>query len=269
MTENLAAKSYASSMGGGAIPAHTGSTDPNIVAYAYPNGTSGNWSTAPLTWNAHQGLIYSWFAAAKGNTSTDVDQQVIGSTVEAFEVEMIGPLGVVPNKYVQGICPDGWHLPSDREWNQLEQEIYNNAASYSASSTSTFNPSSWVIAWGGEPTRTVYMNVYRGSTSSSGHGTAMKSICPPSGSSNETNGTSSSSAKGGFNVMVLGYINGSSIVNYGIAGYFWTSSSGSQNANANVSVYRNVGRANVGMGRGNTNRGNLWSVRCKKNTDSL
>ncbi|MBF0574495.1 fibrobacter succinogenes major paralogous domain-containing protein [Dysgonomonas sp. GY617] len=269
MTENLAAKTYASSMGGDAIPLHTGTSDNDLVAYAYPNGTPGNWGALPLNWNTNQGLVYSWFAAAKGNANTAVDQQVIGSAVEAFEVEMIGPLGVAPNKYVQGICPDGWHLPSDREWNQLEQEIYNNASSYSASVTSTFNPTSWVIAWGGEPTRTVYMNVFRGSTSTSGHATAMKSICPPAGSSTETNGTSISSAKGGFNVLLTGGVYGAALLGFGTRGYFWTSSSGSQNATAYVSVYRGVSPTNAGVIRGNTNRAYLWAVRCKKNTDSL
>lgn len=269
MTENLAAKTYASSMGGGAIPVHTGTTNNDLVAYAYPNGTSANWGTAPITWNPHQGLVYSWFAAAKGNPSIAVDQQVIGPSIEAFEVEMTGPLGVAPNKYVQGICPDGWHLPSDREWNQLEQEIYNNAASYSASVTSNFNPTSWVVDWGGEATRTVYMNVYRGSTSTSGHGTAMKSICPPAGSSEETGGMSSSSAKGGFNAILVGGVYGAGLLGFGTRGYFWSSSSGSQNATTYVSVYRNVASNNVGGGRGNVNRANLMAVRCKKNTDSL
>ncbi|PXV69293.1 uncharacterized protein (TIGR02145 family) [Dysgonomonas alginatilytica] len=265
MTENLAAKNYASGMGGGAIPLHTSGVDNDLVAYAYPNGTPGNWGAVPLNWSTNQGLIYSWFAAAKGNPSIAIDQQVIGSTVEKFEVEMTGPLGVAPNKYVQGVCPDGWHLPSDREWNQLEQEIYNSAASYSASSTPNFIPTSWVADWGGESTRTVYMNVYRGSSSTSGHGTAMKSICPPVGSSTETNGTSNSSAKGGFNALLLGGAHGASLLNFGTRGYFWTSSSGSQNATTYVSVYRGVSPTSVSVIRGNTNRAYMWAVRCKKN----
>ena len=269
MTENLAAKTYASSMGGGAIPLHTSGVDNDLVAYAYPNGSSSNWGAAPLGWNTNQGLIYSWFAAAKGNTSIGIDQQVIGPAVEAFEVEMTGPLGVAPNKYVQGVCPDGWHLPSDREWNQLEQEIYNNAGAYSSSATSNFNPTSWVVDWGGESTRTLYMNVYRGSTSTSGHGTAMKSICPPPGASIETNGTSNSSAKGGFNALLVGGAHGANLLGFGTRGYFWTSSSGSQNITTYVSVYRGVSPTVGTVTRGNTSRAYLWGVRCKKNTDSL
>ncbi|WP_165043457.1 FISUMP domain-containing protein [Dysgonomonas sp. ZJ709] len=266
MTQNLAAKNYAPSMGGGAIPVHTSGTDSTIVAYAYPNGSSANWSSAPSTWSPNQGLLYSWFAAAKGNTSIAIDQQVIGAAVEAFEVEMVGPLGTAPNKYVQGVCPDGWHLPSDREWNQLEQEIYNNAGAYSSSSTSNFSPTSWVVDWGGEPTRLVYMNVYRGSSTAFGHGTAMKSGCAPSaGISTNTNGTSKTLAEGGFNSLLVGSIDGATSLNYGSRIYFWTSSSGSQNIKAGVSVYRNLAADNVRVGRGNTNRRHLWSVRCKKN----
>ncbi|WP_165024449.1 FISUMP domain-containing protein [Dysgonomonas sp. ZJ279] len=265
MTENLMAKSYAPSMGGGAIPVHTGRTESTIVAYAYPNGNSANWGVAPSTWSPNQGLLYSWFAAAKGNTSITIDQQVTSVAVASYEVEMTGPLGTAPNKYVQGVCPDGWHLPSDREWNQLEQNIYNNAATYSSSSTLNFTPTSWVVDWGGEPNH-IYMNVYRGSTTTSGHGAAMKSSCTPSVDvSINTNGTSKTSAEGGFNALLVGYLDGNTLLNYGNRSFFWTSSSGSQNSVATVSVYRNLSSDAVGTGRGNTDRRYLWSVRCKKN----
>jgi uncharacterized protein (TIGR02145 family) len=44
------------------------------------------------------GRLYNWMAAVNG---------------EAIELDL-NPSGI------QGICPDGWHLPSDAEWKQLE-----------------------------------------------------------------------------------------------------------------------------------------------------
>jgi len=43
------------------------------------------------------GALYRWPAAMNGGASSDAN-----------------PSGV------QGVCPDGWHLPSDAEWKQLE-----------------------------------------------------------------------------------------------------------------------------------------------------
>ncbi len=76
-------------------PANTGSsTGPYYYVYDY-NGTdvtvaktTGNYST--------YGVLYNWPAVMAGSSSS-------GSN----------PSGV------QGICPDGWHLPSEAEWTQL------------------------------------------------------------------------------------------------------------------------------------------------------
>lgn len=46
---------------------------------------------------AAYGNLYTWPAAVKINSQNDI------------------PTGIV-----QGVCPDGWHLPSDDEWKQLE-----------------------------------------------------------------------------------------------------------------------------------------------------
>ena len=43
------------------------------------------------------GVLYTWAAAMNGEQSSDLN----------------------PSE-VQGVCPDGWHLPSDTEWKELE-----------------------------------------------------------------------------------------------------------------------------------------------------
>lgn len=55
------------------------------------------------------GVLYNWYAALDGDTISDNDTTM-----------------------VQGICPDGWHLPSNAEWNELNSNYeiwYNNLRS--------------------------------------------------------------------------------------------------------------------------------------------
>ena len=73
----------------------TGSqTTPHYYVYGY-NGTDVNAAKATTNY-ATYGVLYNWTAAMNGAESSDAN-----------------PSGV------QGICPDGWHLPSDAEWTQL------------------------------------------------------------------------------------------------------------------------------------------------------
>ena len=87
MKENLRTTKYAD---GTAIPAG-GSTTSNTDPYYYDYSSS----SIPLE---ERGYLYNWAAAMHGATSSNA----------------------VPSG-VQGICPNGWHLPSDAEWTALEQ----------------------------------------------------------------------------------------------------------------------------------------------------
>lgn len=92
MTENLAYLPEVS-------PAvYSSSTEPHYYVYGY-NGT--NVTTAKLTSNYQTyGVLYNWPAVMAGSTSSSAN-----------------PSGV------QGICPDGWHLPSEEEWIELRNYI--------------------------------------------------------------------------------------------------------------------------------------------------
>ena len=88
MRENLKTTKYAN---GTTIP--LGTTTSYDVAYRYyPDDNSANVST--------YGYLYNWAAVMKGASSSDAN-----------------PSGV------QGICPDGWHVPSDAEWTELENYV--------------------------------------------------------------------------------------------------------------------------------------------------
>ncbi len=62
----------------------------------YPNGEENNVETYGY------GYLYNWAAAM--NTATDSSS-------------VMNPSGV------QGICPNGWHLPSEAEWHELHNEL--------------------------------------------------------------------------------------------------------------------------------------------------
>ncbi|MBO4481709.1 MAG: fibrobacter succinogenes major paralogous domain-containing protein [Bacteroidales bacterium] len=90
MKENLKTTKYAD---GTSIS--KGSTTSTTIAYWYfPNNDFSNKDT--------YGLLYNWKAVMRNSPST-----------------VANPSGV------QGVCPTGWHVPSDAEWTQLKNYLSN------------------------------------------------------------------------------------------------------------------------------------------------
>ena len=124
MKENLRTTKYAN---GTAI--EVGTSTSTTIPYRYaPNGNESNVAT--------YGYLYNWVAVMNGASSSDAN-----------------PSGV------QGICPTGWHVPSDEEWTQLEtyvksQTDYQCSGSYIAkalASTAGWNTSGTTCAVGNIP----------------------------------------------------------------------------------------------------------------------
>jgi uncharacterized protein (TIGR02145 family) len=92
MAENLAYLPAVS------LPTTGSGTDPYYYVYGY-NGTSVIEAKASANY-ATYGVLYNWPAAMNGEVSSNAN-----------------PSGV------QGVCPTGWHLPSDAEWKQLEMYL--------------------------------------------------------------------------------------------------------------------------------------------------
>ncbi len=112
MAENL--KYLPSVVGSG-----TGSeTAPYYYVYAY-DGTDVNAAKATANYQTY-GVLYNWSAAMNGAGSSAAN-----------------PSGV------RGVCPDGWHLPSDAEWTELEDYIsddgHNGTEGTALKSTSGWN----------------------------------------------------------------------------------------------------------------------------------
>lgn len=94
MAENLKVTRYAD---GGTIPYVESSSDWNSLgdddrAYCWYDNSTEN--------RDRYGGLYTWTAAANENTGSDDN-----------------PSGL------QGVCPDGWHLPSNSEWKELEMYL--------------------------------------------------------------------------------------------------------------------------------------------------
>ena len=101
MRENLRTTKYANG-----TPIPLGTEESSTTAYRYyPSGNSAN---VP-----DYGYLYNWPAVMNGS---------LGSSAN--------PSGV------QGICPDGWHVPSDAEWTELENYVSSQSQYVCGSSTS-------------------------------------------------------------------------------------------------------------------------------------
>ena len=110
------------------------------------------------------GRLYDWTTVMNGSTSS-----------------FLNPSGV------PGICPSGWHLPSDSEWNEMELVL-------------------------GMPAADTVSYVFRGT-----HGISMKS----NSGWVVGNGTNSS----GFNAVPAGFYRSSGFGSAGQETYFWSSTS--------------------------------------------
>ncbi|GHV25160.1 hypothetical protein FACS1894176_03000 [Bacteroidia bacterium] len=198
-----------------------------IKYYNYPGNSEAN--------VAQYGYLYSWTAAmnlANSQQSTPIDYTVdLGNTDQ-------GP--------VQGICPVGWHLPSDKEWSQLEEVIaLNTTQSYSTIAAVT----------------TIEGDFYSGA--------GFKGAAPAASSLDKkmkanqiwsTVGSSKSASEGGFSALPAGSWNNTSAANFGTTAYFWSSSSYS-------SIYtwcRYLVSTTAGVNRTTFMKYSQFGVRCKK-----
>lgn len=200
----------------------TGTAGPDDRYYTYPNVNPATPAVAPPTWSKEQGLLYMYAAATlDAQNGLDVDQGQ-------------GEQDEGPTPPIQGICPPNWHIPSDRDWNELEKEIYNHADKYSSYTladlpfTATYDAplgvlSGWQTAWESgftpnDPPISIAGGDNRGSTTANGHGMAMLSPCELSGiTTGATGGKSLSTRQGGFSALP--------VTQPDLAAFFWTASS--------------------------------------------
>ena len=193
------------------------------------------------------GLLYDFFTATDHKNCSTVDQgQVAGSTPGSNEVE-----SREENGRIQGICPQGWHLPSDRELNLLEKELTEHASLYTqtpATVDGTWNP-----AW---------------DTSTGNRGGAALAYAVKSKQAmiNQTYQASYANSKkaseGGFDFNLTGFASTAAPYGgFGVWGYLLTSSGSTYNGVYTRSIYCDY--AYVGRQQSSPRHHGL-AVRCKK-----
>ncbi|MDU1892920.1 MAG: FISUMP domain-containing protein [Dysgonomonas sp.] len=224
--------------------------------------------------DSEMGYFYTWPAAAYGNT------------VQTNQ-------GYTDQTPTQGICPDGWYLPSDKDWSILEKHIYENAHLYSThteAEVAAWNSSKpWLEEWNNHIMDGAGTYIYRPDGVLSGTATAMTSPCLlPYTSLNtalhpQLDNKSLPSFKGGFSVKPTGSIvtsyslppDKSSV--YGYFAGFWTSSFYGKGPNEHqyaysrqllfVKPYPFSPSPQGGVGRGIRRMLEFVPVRCKADVD--
>lgn len=229
----------------------TESANPSMTSmnYYYPNKDRDLY-----TKHKEYGLLYNWAATTLKKGGEDGTQYKQSEGEGATNEEERG---------TQGICPFGWHIPSDKEWNELEKAIFENPMAYSSN---TFPGEPWLPEWNtatnwrGDKLENEEIKYF------SMHGSCMKSQTPIdiSGATNE-NGMCNPAGSNGFDAYLVGrIISNSSVENFAAGVHFWTSSSSGNNGTTAWRRYlggvttRGVARLSGGT------RQTLQSVRCKK-----
>lgn len=228
-----------------------------VKKYAYPsmNPASDGTDRALFEQLPAIGLLYNWSAVTNNenrpeNNSLSLSQEqlTIGNIIGSNEVENVIPPGSGNGK-VQGICPTGWHVPSDREWNELEKELTLNASKYSTNVNSLWDDQ-WEIAV-----------INRGNV-----GQTLKTSCLPPGMSGSAIGKSFPASQGGFCLYLTGYYHAANrrFQDYADRAFYRTSSSGADDGVTRTAFHRSLRGIDTSSIRTNGHRNNMMPVRCKK-----
>lgn len=159
------------------------------------------------------------------------------------------------NDRVQGICPNGWHVPSTHEWHRLEAELINNTKKHTTLDKNYVDEG------------VVHEALVTGANNQTQYGIAYRPAlidpAPMPGYNNTINGVSLKPSLGGFAVRMIGVINGDSVEEYGNKAGFWVAYSLDAN-NGRNRVFLNDALYN-----NNGGKSRFYSIRCVKNDNNL
>lgn len=228
----------------------------NKYNYAYPSSSSPVSSSdydANMAYGYNIGLLYDWYTATDSHNCSVLNQAQANnlnpdpSTQGANEIERNEESG-----HIKGICPKGWHLPSDRDWNALEKHLTENAAKYTQNSS--VPSATWTNGW--ETTS----EDWRGTVT----GKVIKSVKVVRNSIfTLVNSNSKAAIDGGFDGYAAGFASRGSSSRYGGSVYFWTAS-GFDSSKAWIRLIDGTNSSYNGVYRTYVDRYTMYSVRCKK-----
>ena len=207
-------------------------TSPSTGTYLIPNnedsytytGKQARWynndsaSYAPIKY----GLLYNWYAAV------DTFNTLFGET--NVNTSQSSALSVTFTDHRRGICPMGWHLPSDNEWITLTNYVSSHSE-FLCGDDSSYIPKSLA--------------------STSGWISNSGDCCPGNQSVITNNAT-------GFSAVPAGGCGGSSFYNVGCGSYFWSSTENGSYFASYRGLYFNFNF----VGRYDSNKYAGYSVRC-------
>ncbi|MBQ6155937.1 MAG: fibrobacter succinogenes major paralogous domain-containing protein [Bacteroidales bacterium] len=188
MAENLRTTKYAD----GTVIAPGSGTSSTVAYYYTPTGSF------------QRGYLYNWKAVMRDSPSSHAN-----------------PSGV------QGICPTGWHVPSDAEWAELEDTVSSHWACGSNNPTYIAKALAAQTEWN-----------------------SSSNTCAVGNNLSANNAT-------GFGALPAGYYGGS-CYNSGGGAYFWSSTE----ASSGNAWYRYLGYSGASVYRNSDYKSNGYSVRC-------
>lgn len=215
-----------------------------ISSYTYPNAVGS--ASKPSGFRRENGYLYTWKSVVKAEP-------------------------IAANH--QGICPNGWHLPTDAEWSKLSEVIYTNYSDYSFTNQNT---AQWQSAWN---TKDLYIAeaipgavasiAVDPSLSTIGLGTILKDMCAIEYNLPiKPQGLSKQMKDKGTNLELTGFVSNGTPYNYGRMAYLWSVSSvvnPGENQESRYAHIRYVSAHETGLGRDAASKEDYLSVRCVKN----
>ncbi len=202
--------------------------------YAKPNGTASE---------KEYGYLYTWQAAMGGKVATETLLSADGGTQKST---------------IQGICPEGWVLPSDFDWNKLEQELASKPSQYS---DLTAVSQAWTPNYG---TMQDWRPFVSGADINKGWGQSFRSKVIINNKQHTLPSMSKADDANGFSALLVGSLQSGTGQGYGDYSAMWSSNDAFTAIGADDSAnYRGLWHGNNGVFRGNASKSSMISVRCK------
>jgi uncharacterized protein (TIGR02145 family) len=182
----------------------------------------GNDSAMCVTKN--YGLHYNW------NAAVDTFNTAYGET--SVNTDFSNAVSVTFTGHRRGICPNGWHVPSDAEWTTMTNYVSSQSA-YRCSGNSS--------------------NIAKALASTEGWNSYSGECYPGDQSVTANNAT-------GFSAVPAGQGYGSSFGRAGQDAYFWSATQG-ESVSA-IAYYRDLEYSNASVARGDRHKNYGFPVRC-------